>query len=238
MARGTAVAALSRLKDVSYRRIRDPERLYQLCEAVLVVGSDLSLPAVLRRLVEAAVAGLTNVLGYHLATGEEPRRWGTGHPDIVPYQVFAARDGHLVVAVGNDVQFARLCAVLGADPEAAWATNQGRVQRRAEVLAVLAHRVAKWRRDELLAALTAADVPGGPVHTVGEAVAAMRQIDPDWITSVDGVELPSSPIRVSGARLPIRRPPPRLGEHTDEILGQIGLSRAEIAALRSEGVVA
>ena len=189
-------------------------------------------------LVEAAVAGLTNVLGYHLATGEEPRRWGTGHPDIVPYQVFAARDGHLVVAVGNDVQFARLCAVLGADPEAAWATNQGRVQRRAEVLAVLAPRVAKWRRDELLAALTAADVPGGPVHTVGEAVAAMRQIDPDWITSVDGVELPSSPIRVSGARLPIRRPPPRLGEHTDEILGQIGLSRAEIAALRSEGVVA
>ncbi|MGH2483666.1 MAG: CaiB/BaiF CoA transferase family protein [Candidatus Limnocylindria bacterium] len=189
-------------------------------------------------LVEAAVAGLTNVLGYHLATGEEPRRWGTGHPDIVPYQVFAARDGHLVVAVGNDVQFARLCAVLGVDPEAAWSTNPGRVQRRAEVLAALAPRIAEWRRDELLAALTAADVPSGPVHSVGEAVAAMRRIDPDWITSVDGVQVPASPIRVDDARLPIRRPPPRLGEHTDEILGQIGLNRAEIAALRSEGVVA
>ncbi|MGH2395133.1 MAG: CoA transferase, partial [Candidatus Limnocylindria bacterium] len=73
---------------------------------------------------------------------------------------------------------------------------------------------------------------------VGEAVAAMRRIDPDWITSVDGVQVPASPIRVDDARLPIRRPPPRLGEHTDEILGQIGLNRAEIAALRSEGVVA
>lgn len=189
-------------------------------------------------LVEAAVAGLTNVLGYHLATGEEPCRWGTGHPDIVPYQVFAARDGHVVVAVGNDAQFARLCALLGVEPEAAWATNQGRVPRRAEVLAVLTPRIAEWHRDELLAAMTAADVPGSPVHSVGEAVAAMRQVEPDWITSVDGVQLPSSPIRIEGVQLPVRRPPPRLGEHTDEILGHIGLSEAEIAALRVEGVVA
>jgi crotonobetainyl-CoA:carnitine CoA-transferase CaiB-like acyl-CoA transferase len=189
-------------------------------------------------LVEAAAAGLTNVLGYYLATGEEPRRWGTGHPDIVPYQVFAARDGHLVVAIGNDTQFARFCALLGVEPDAEWATNPGRIPRRDEVLAVLTPRIAEWHRDELLAAMTAADVPGGPVHRVGEAVAAMRQVEPDWITSVDGVQLPASPIRVDGARLSIRHPPPRLGEHTDEILGQIGLDEAEIAALRASGVVA
>ncbi len=84
-------------------------------------------------LVEAAVAGLSNVLGYHLATGEEPRRWGSGHPDIVPYQVFAAADGHVVVAVGNDDQFERLCSVLGIEPKAEWATNPDRVTRRADV---------------------------------------------------------------------------------------------------------
>ena len=189
-------------------------------------------------LVEAAVAGLSNVLGYYLATGEEPRRWGTGHPDIVPYQVFATRDGHLVVAVGNDGQFARFCAVLGVEPRGEWATNPGRIPRRDEVLAVLAPRIAEWRRDELLAALTAADVPGSPVHSVGEAATAMRQVEPDWVTTLDGIQLPASPIRVDGARLPIARPPPRLGEHTDEILGEIGFSETDIAALRVEGVIA
>ena len=189
-------------------------------------------------LVEAAVSGLSNVLGYYLATGEEPRRWGTGHPDIVPYQVFAARDGHVVVAVGNDAQFARMCAILGVEPRPEWATNPGRVPRRDELLAELAPRIAEWRRDELVVAMIAADVPGGPVHGVGEAASAMLAVDPDWITTLDGVQLPASPIRLDGSRLTIRRAPPRLGEHTDEILGEIGLSASEIARLRAEGVVA
>ncbi|MGH2488359.1 MAG: CaiB/BaiF CoA transferase family protein, partial [Candidatus Limnocylindria bacterium] len=145
-------------------------------------------------LVEAAVAGLSNVLGYYLATGEEPRRWGTGHSDIVPYQVFAARDGHVVVAVGNDGQFARLCQILGVEPRPEWATNPGRIPRRDAVLAALAPRIAEWRRDELVAAMIAADVPGGPVHGVGEAAAAMLEIEPDWIATLDGVRLPASPI--------------------------------------------
>jgi len=189
-------------------------------------------------LVEAAVAGLSNVLGYYLATGEEPRRWGTGHPDIVPYQVFAARDGHVVVAVGNDGQFARLCEILGVEPRPEWATNPGRIPRREEVLGALAPRIVEWRRDDLVAAMIAADVPGGPVHGVGEAASAMLEVEPDWITTLEGVRLPASPIRVDGSRLPIRRPPPRLGEHTDEILREIGLSHTDIAALRAEGVVA
>ncbi|MEX1156537.1 MAG: CoA transferase, partial [Chloroflexota bacterium] len=74
-------------------------------------------------LIESGVAALTNVLGHHLATGEEPRRWGIAHPDIVPYQVFAARDGHLVLAVGNDSQFARLLAVLDLPADPRFATN-------------------------------------------------------------------------------------------------------------------
>jgi len=189
-------------------------------------------------LVEAAVAGLANVLGYHLATGEEPRRWGTGHPDIVPYQVFAVVDGHAVVAVGNDAQFARLCTLLGVVPEPEWATNPGRLVHREAVLASLTPRIAEWPRDQLLAAMSTADVPSGPVHNVGEALAAMRQVEPDWITTLDGVPLPASPILVDGERLPARLPPPRLGEHTDQILGEIGLALEEIAALHVAGVVA
>jgi crotonobetainyl-CoA:carnitine CoA-transferase CaiB-like acyl-CoA transferase len=197
-----------------------------------------SAPSASVSLVEAAVAGLSNILGYHLVTGTEPRRWGSGHPDIVPYQVFSARDGHVVVAVGNDGQFARLCALLNVVPQPEWATNPDRIQRREEVLAALAPRIAEWHRDELVAAMVASDVPGGPVHSVGEATDAMRTVEPDWISTVRGVQLPASPIRIDGQRLPIRRPPPRLGEHTDEILAEVGVTAEEINRLRVEGIVA
>ena len=206
--------------------------------SVVPAGGEPPAPHASVSLVEAAVSGLGNVLGYYLATGEEPRRWGTGHPDIVPYQVFAARDGHVVVAVGNDGQFARFCTLLGIEPRPEWATNPGRIPRRDDVLAELAPRIAEWRRDDLLAAMIANDVPGGPVHSVGEAAAAMREIEPDWITTIDGVQLPASPIRIDGGRLPIRRPPPRLGEHTDEILGLVGFTPEALTALRAEGVIA
>ena len=188
-------------------------------------------------LVEAATAGLTNVLGYYLATGEEPRRWGTGHPDIVPYQVFPTRDGHVVVAVGNDGQFARLCDLLGLEPEPEWATNSGRITHREAVLAAVGALVAAWDRASLVAAMTAADVPGGPVHGVGDALSAMRAIDPEWITSLDGIPLPASPLRVDGDRLPIELPPPLLGQHTDDILREIGLTAVEIANLRAAEAV-
>src|SRR4029077_6457722 len=137
-------------------------------------------------LIEAGVASLTNVLGHHLASGEEPGRWGTGHPDIVPYQVFAARDGHLVVAVGNDAQFERLCEVLGLAHDPRFATNADRVGRRGELVPELSARIAARGRDELLAALSARDVPAGPVRSVSEALAAMRSAHDDgWTQAAD-----------------------------------------------------
>jgi crotonobetainyl-CoA:carnitine CoA-transferase CaiB-like acyl-CoA transferase len=189
-------------------------------------------------LVEAGVASLTNVLGHHLATGEGPRRWGTGHPDLVPYQVFAARDGHLAVAVGNDTQFERLLAVLGMEAQPRFATNRDRLARRGELVPLLGARIAERGRNELVKALTAADVPAGPVNTVSEALAAMEAAhDGAWLQQADGMRLAPDPIRVDGMRLPVRDAPPRLGEGTDAILALVGFSPEQIAALRAEGAI-
>jgi crotonobetainyl-CoA:carnitine CoA-transferase CaiB-like acyl-CoA transferase len=169
-------------------------------------------------LVEVGVASLANVLGNHLASGEEPRRHGNAHPNIVPYQAFAAADGELVLAVGNDRQFASLLDVLGlTDGDGRFATNPHRVERREEVIALLSAAIRGRGRDELLAALAAADVPAGPVNRVGDAV-AMLERDGPWTQELDGVGMAPDPIRVDGARLPARLPPPRLGEHTAAVL--------------------
>ena len=166
-------------------------------------------------LVESGVTSLVNVLGNHLASGAEPARHGNAHPNIVPYQAFAARDGHLVVAVGTDVQFAGLLDVLGLAADERYATNPMRVLHRDELTALLAAAIADRSRDELVAALLAADVPAGPVSTVPEALAAMGE---GWTTTLGGVVLAPSPVRVDGAILRARRPPPLLGEHTAEVL--------------------
>jgi len=189
-------------------------------------------------LIESGVASLTNVLGHHLATDEEPRRWGTGHPDIVPYQVFAARDGHLVVAVGNDAQFSRLLAVLDLELDSRFASNEGRLAGRDGLVSLLAVRIGDWSRDELVGALTEADVPAGPVNSVSEALAAMEAAhDGEWSQARDGMRLAPATIRIDGQRLPLRATPPRLGADTDGILQEAGLDAGEIAALRAAEVI-
>ncbi len=173
-------------------------------------------------LVEASVGGLINVLGNQLATGAEPRRHGNAHPNIVPYQVFSAADGEIVVAAGNDAQFARLCRVLDLPLDPELAANTQRLSRREEVSDMLNAAIGRRARGELLAALAAAQVPAGPVQQVGEAVEALERAHPDgWIKTVDGVRLPPPPIHVDGAAPVIRRAPPRLGEHTAEALAEV-----------------
>ncbi len=185
-------------------------------------------------LVEAGVSSLVNVLGNFLASSEEPARHGNEHPNIVPYQAFETRDGTLVVAVGNDRQFRALLDVLRLADDSRFATNPQRVAGRAELIPILASRIADRGRDELVAGLLEADVPAGPVNSVGEAIAAMG---PGWIREIDGVRLPPSPIRIAGAELPIQLRPPRLGEHTEEILREAGVSDSELAAARAAGAI-
>lgn len=189
-------------------------------------------------LVEAGVTSLVNVLGNVLATGDDPVRLGNAHPNIVPYQPFAARDGWVVVAVGNDVQFRSLLAVLGLPLDSRFATNADRVARREELVALLTPTIAERGRDELVAALSEVDVPAGPVNSVVDALTSMRVAhEGAWDEEVDGMALAPSPLRLDGERPPVRRPPPRLGEHTDEVLAETGLPPDEIAALRGAGIL-
>jgi crotonobetainyl-CoA:carnitine CoA-transferase CaiB-like acyl-CoA transferase len=170
-------------------------------------------------LVETGVTSLINVLGSQLATGAEPRRHGNAHPNIAPYEAFEARDGHLVVAVGNDAQFGRLLGVLGlSDADGRYATNAMRIASRDELAGWLGSAIGSWERAELVSALAGADVPAGPVNTVPEAVAAMGE---GWITEIDGVRMAPGPLRVDGELTPVRRAPARLGEHTDEVLAEL-----------------
>ena len=177
-------------------------------------------------LVEVGVTTLVNVLANYLASGAEPERHGNAHANIVPYQSLPTVDGHIVIAVGNDAQFGRLLGALGLrDIDGRFATNADRIARREELIAWLGEAVASRRRDELVDLLAAVDVPAGPVLPVSEAVAAMERAHPaGWVEQADGIRLAPSPLRLDGERAPMRRPPPRLGQHTDEVLREIGLT--------------
>ena len=170
-------------------------------------------------LATVGVTSLINVLGNHLATGAEPARHGNAHPNIAPYESFEAADGHLVIAVGNDGQFARLLDVLGlVEADGRYATNSKRLADREALAGWLGEAIGSRQRAELVERLVAADGPAGPVRTVSEAVAAMG---PAWTSTLDGVELAPSPIVVDGVVSDSRLPPPRLSEHTDEVTAEL-----------------
>jgi len=207
-------------------------------------------------LFDVALASSVNQAQGVLLTGEAPRRLGSAHPSIVPYQSFEASDGALVIAVGNDAQFARLCRVLGV-PELAederYATNAARVAHREEVVGTVARLVAAWRRDELVAACSAAGVPATPVLTLPEAFAdPQARARGSVVTGVrpDGTAVPmvASPLwfasRADGGDLGLRPDegaapvPPALGEHSLEVLTRdLGMPEDEALRLVEEGVV-
>ncbi|MBO6757670.1 MAG: CoA transferase [Roseibium sp.] len=187
-------------------------------------------------LLDAQVGVLANQALNYFVSGTAPRRLGNAHPNIVPYQVFAVADGHLIIAVGNDSQFVRLCNVLerpdlAQDP--AYATNKARVAARSDLVPVLAGEIGKHKRDGLLAALEAAGVPAGPINSVADVFedpqVQHRDLKVDLpATGVEGGRVPSirTPIRFSESTLDLKTAAPRLGEHTEEILGELGTRAA------------
>ena len=184
-------------------------------------------------LLDCMTGVLANQALNFLVSGKAPRRLGNAHPNIAPYQVFPTSDGHLIVAVGNDRQFVKFCTLLDrADlaTDERYRTNALRVQNRDMLTPELAAETAKIERDTLLKLLEDAGVPGGPINTVADVFAdpqiEHRQMRVD--TPHPGAAAGTSPgvrtpIRFSAAELALDRGVPRLGEHTEEVLAEIGM---------------
>jgi crotonobetainyl-CoA:carnitine CoA-transferase CaiB-like acyl-CoA transferase len=176
-------------------------------------------------LLGSALASLVNQASSYLCTGRPPRAMGNRHPSITPYETLATADRPLVLAVGNDGQFARLCRVLGR-PEAAadprFATNADRVANRDALAELLERALAARGAADWVAALSQAGVPCGLVNDVGEAFALAERLGLDPVAAAGGVPQVADPIRLSSTPTSYRLAPPALGEHTAEVLDWLG----------------
>ncbi|MEM6825751.1 MAG: CoA transferase [Pseudomonadota bacterium] len=178
-------------------------------------------------LVDAQIAWLINEGTNFLTSGEEPLRRGNQHPNIVPYQAFETRDGHVIVAVGNDGQYARFCTLLGR-PELAqdprFATNTARLAHREVLIKILTEIIKTLPKADLLNAMGEAKVPGGPINTLAEvfsspqvAARAMKISMPHGLAHAGKVDLIGNPVKFSKTPVSYRYAPPTCGEHSAEI---------------------
>jgi crotonobetainyl-CoA:carnitine CoA-transferase CaiB-like acyl-CoA transferase len=178
-------------------------------------------------LLDCQVAWLSNAAQYYLTSGVPTPRLGNQHPTIVPYQVFAAADGHLILAIGNDEQFARFLAVAGREELAAdprFQTNSDRVRNRATVVAMVQEIMAARPRDRWLAELEAAKVPCGPINDIAQVFADPHVLAREMKIAMDHpaagrpIDLVGSPLKLSDTPVSYRRAPPSCGEHSAEVL--------------------
>jgi crotonobetainyl-CoA:carnitine CoA-transferase CaiB-like acyl-CoA transferase len=196
-------------------------------------------------LLDTQVAMLANLGANYLVTGLAPQRAGNAHQNIVPYQVFEASDGHVILAVGNDGQFARFCEVAGCAElarDTRFQRNADRVRHRDALVPMLAELLARRSKQEWLSALEAAKVPCGAINDLAEVFADPQVQAREMVVSVphpltDSLRLVASPMKLSATPVQMRRAPPLLGQHTDEVLLELGVDGAERARLRALGVV-
>ncbi len=197
-------------------------------------------------LFDCQVAVLANQAMAYLVGNDVPIRMGNAHPNIVPYQVFATGDSHVILAVGNDIQFTRFCALANCTEladDARFAHNQDRVRNRVELVAKLTQIMAGQSTAQWLEKLEPEGIPCGRINRIDEALndpqVAHRQMRVSaQHASLGEIELLSSPMKLSGTPPQVSRAPPLLGEHTDEVLSQLlNYSQEQIGQLRSDRVI-
>ena len=195
-------------------------------------------------LLGATVAALGNFASSYLVSGVAPRRVGNSHPQIAPYDLLRAADGYINIAGGNDDIFRRLCAAVGlpalaVDPR--FATNASRVANRAALLAALEARTSQEPVASLLDTLNAAKVPAGPIRDMGQVLNSPQAQHINLVREIEhpttgAVRMVDTPLRLSDTPATLRLPPPTLGQHTAEVLRELGYDDATIAAWREQGV--
>jgi crotonobetainyl-CoA:carnitine CoA-transferase CaiB-like acyl-CoA transferase len=198
-------------------------------------------------LLDIALASMSNLAQFYLTSGKAPKRFGNAHSTIVPYQAFKTRDGHIVVAVGNDSQFRKFAAHLGSAEwadDARFARNENRVRHRETLIPLIADLLSKKTTAEWVDGLRTIDVPAGPVNSIND-VFAMEQVQEREMEitmphplSAAPIKLVGSPLKLSDTPVSYRLPPPSMGAQTDEVLGSLlNLTPAELADLKAKKVI-
>jgi formyl-CoA transferase len=197
-------------------------------------------------LLDSQVAWLANVASNFLISGEKPRRYGNAHPNIVPYQTFKARDDYFALGVGNDLQWKKLCAILG---ENAWvederfATNAARVENRDLLIDLLGNLFSKHDAAHWISQFEASGIPSSPINTIDRVFENPQVLSREMKLNVThptagSVPLVGSPLKIPTAPVELRLSPPLLGEHTVEILKELlGYNQEGVEELRNQNVI-